>query len=138
MCIKSEKCVIAIITSIILGIITGALFFNGTIAITRITRVLIFALGVANLGELTLLATSKSEKNKYCVCKYGNCSLFAALGSIVVSIISIVLPIVAEVVGFSVLIGLLGFFFFLNLFSMLITLNCSIECRERCDCGYNE
>lgn len=125
---KNNTCIIFLIISILLGILSGILFFYGVIPgiSTFVTLSFVFAL-VTSFALTVLFVCNKSSKT---ICRYGVCAI---LGSSITLLLSIVTSILATgIILFTILVSLLiasTFFTFLIFYSLLYCL-----VKETCKC----
>lgn len=116
---KKCSCVIAaIISSILLGILTAFLQISGVVTIT--TTFLWVALGIAvvYLGVLTLSSALASRNDQYnCLCDALEATLTGILGTVLFSVVLLAIGIVATSILSAVLAGLTVGFLALTLTS---------------------
>lgn len=121
---------IAVVASIIIGIITA--FFRITAVITVSSAFLWIVFGVAIVYlALTLAATAVADDNRLGNCVYTTLStlLISILGTILLSVVLLAITFAATSVVGAVLTGLLLFFFSL----MVSSVACLVKCFARCN-----
>ena len=122
----SGGCCLAIIIAIVLSFVVGILFFVDLIpAIFLLLGTgLIFAVGII----LTLVAVAAFGKDNIscCVCKFGICLLIGAIGTIITSIIALLIDVFAGSIIIAILIGIFVFFFVLMIISFIKFILCLI------------
>lgn len=131
-CCTRYKCncaIIALVVSLIAGIITAFLQITAAIALTPVFLWILFGISVAVLLTLVLSASLQSTTG-ICSnqCAVLNTVLIGILGTILVSLILIAVGITATSIVSAILIGLLLFFFTME----LTTLACYIRCAQGC------
>lgn len=131
-CKKEYGIIIPVIISAILAIVVGFIFT--TAIVTGLIPLLYTIIALATFFLITLIVISllRSRREDYCICEYGPGLLFASLGAIVFSAITIALTVGATAIA--VLVGIITFFvalatieFFLFIFCILKS-NC--KCRD--------
>ena len=131
-CKKGYGIIIPVIISAILAIVVGFIFT--TAIVTGLIPLLYTIIALATFFLITLIVISllRSRREDYCICEYGPGLLFASLGAIVFSAITIALTVGATAIA--VLVGIITFFvalatieFFLFIFCILKS-NC--KCRD--------
>ena len=83
---KNNVCILPVVVSIILGIVIGALFFAGTIAVGIIIIPLIIGIILAVINLILLYVTAafgSKRETKECVCNYGGCLTLGAFVTLV-------------------------------------------------------
>lgn len=132
MCDKTNECLTAILISALLGLGIGFAFFSGVI--TGIIQALwiAFGIGILSLILLIILPTIAKGEQERCICKKGECLLLGALGTIVLSIISLSITLATASAGFAILIGALGAFLALTILAIANLIRCLIKATCRC------
>lgn len=133
MCDKTNECLTAILISALLGLGIGFAFFTG--AITGIIPALwiAFGIGVGTLVLLTILPIITKGEEARCICKKGECVLLGALGTVILSIVSLTITLATASVAFAILVGVLGGFLVLTILALANLIRCLIRttCRYR-------
>ena len=121
---------IALIASIVIGIVTAFLQITGVIGIT--TTFLWIVLGVAIVYLAVLLATAPFAQRSTCkcLCSAINALLIGILGAILFSIILLAIGIVATSVTTAILSGLILVFFSLTISSAACLIKSLTSCEE--------
>lgn len=130
MCDKTNECLTAILISALLGLGIGFAFFSGVI--TGITQALWIAFGIGILSLILLIILPTKGEQERCICKKGECLLLGALGTIVLSIISLSITLATASAGFAILIGALGAFLALTILAIANLIKCLIKSTCRC------
>ncbi len=138
---KEDRCIVPLLISTILGILIGALFYTGTLAVSIIMTPIIFATVFAAVTLILLFvgATFATKKeSKECICKYGGCIIFGGIGSLVADFLALTFfsSLASGNVLFAFLIGFAGLFFVFNLVSFVEILVCLV--KGNCDKDYED
>lgn len=136
-CKCSYRCnCVTIIISILIGVAAGIIF-----AITQIPVIVIFSLIslIGSVVSLAFLLTSLGianlgrEANAFskCICSEGKCILIGSIGTLVTSILSLIIGAAGGIIFSTLLFGLNVFFFVWTLISILSFIWCLINktCR---------
>jgi lipid-A-disaccharide synthase-like uncharacterized protein len=129
-CGKRRECSgIALIASLIIGIIAAFLQITGVITLTPIFSIVAFGIAIVYLA-VTLLAASLSQGTTECngCCTSLNATLIGILGSILFSVILLAITFAATSVIGAIVVGALFFFFSL----MITTIACLAKCLASC------
>lgn len=129
-CGKRRECSgIALIASLIIGIIAAFLQITGVITLTPIFSIVAFGIAIVYLA-VTLIATSLSGGSTECngCCTSLNVALIGILGTILFSVILLAVTFAATSVIGAVVVGALFFFFSL----MITTIACLAKCLANC------
>ncbi len=129
-CCKTSCTVIAIVTSLIIGIITSFLRITATITLTP--AFLWVLLGIA-VGYLAITLVSGAIFRKECcndLCTIVTTFLVGVLGTILLSIVLLAIEFVATSIIGAILTGGLLFFFFLTLTSIACLVRCFLNCND--------
>ncbi len=122
---------IAIIASLILGVIAAFLQITGVITIAPVA--LLVALGIAVVYlAITLVATSLAQHSVSCrrVCDTLSVLLFGILGTILFAVILFAITFAATSVIGALFVGALVFFFALTLISTACLAKCLLNCDD--------
>ena len=130
MCFKGCNCIISATVSILIGVVVGILFYNALLP--AITTAVIITLIFAALAFLLLTIIGVSEKGDECVCKVGKCVLLGASLTLVLGLIASILTLATAVIGYAILVGLLGAAFFFTLFGVIELIGCILKCKYNC------
>lgn len=119
-------CLIAFITSVVLGIIIGALYF--TAVISAITTALWISLGIAGVALVlfTLILLFARREAETCIISNGPCLVTGIIGTIVSLLIAFTVTLATGTVVSAVIVGFVAFFVFLTILSLLQLLLCLI------------
>ena len=129
-CGKRRECSgIALIASLIIGIIAAFLQITGVITLTPIVSIVAFGIAIVYLA-VTLLATSLSHGATECngCCTSLNATLIGILGTVLTSVILLLVTFAATSVIGAIVVGALFFFFSL----MITTIACLAKCLAGC------
>jgi len=122
--------ILAIVASIIIGIITGMLRFMGTITITPAFAWVLFGIAVVYLAILLIASGSPFiSRQSCCVCPSLGVLLWGILGTVLTSVILLGITFAATSIIGAIIAGLLLAFFTLTLTSTV----CLIKCLANCD-----
>ena len=125
---KCSCTILALIASLVIGIIGAFLQITAVITVTPVILWVLFGIAVALLGLLALSASAGSGKSCPENCTILNTLLIGALGTVLFSAVLLLVGIVATSVVSAILVGLVLFFFSLA----LTTLACYIRCLAGC------
>lgn len=131
-CCKTSCTVIAIVTSLIIGIITSFLRITATITLTPAFLWVLLGIAVGYLA-IVLISGAIFRKDKECcndLCAIINTLLVGVLGTTLLSIVLLAIEFVATSIIGSILAGGLLFFFFLVLTSTACLVRCFINCND--------
>lgn len=122
--------VIAVVVSLIIGIITA--FLRITAAITVTPAFLWVILGIAVVYLAVILITSAVFRRGCCesLCSTVNALLAGILGTVLLSVVLLAVEFAATSIIGAVLTGALLFFFFLSVTSTACLIRCLFECGE--------
>lgn len=122
--------VLAVVVSLVLGIITAFLRITGTITLTP--AFLWVLLGVAVVYLALTLFTATLSRNECCegFCSNVTTLLAGILGTILLSIVFLAIEFVATSVIGAILTGALLFFFFLTVTSAACLARCLFNCES--------
>lgn len=121
---------LAVIASVIIGVVTAFLQITGTITATPTFLWVVFGIAVVYLGVLVVAtAFSRRTEANSCVCSVLNTLLIGILGSILFALVLLAVGIVATSVVSAILVGITLLFFALTLTSTA----CMV--RSLADCG---
>ena len=123
---------IAVIASVIIGIITAFLQITAVITVTTVFLWVVLGIAVVYLA-LGLLTSSIPGKRKKCVCERLRAQLTGILGTVLTSIILLGVAFAATSVLGAIIAGLLMFFFSL----MITSTACLVKCKENCDYSFD-
>lgn len=130
---KNKVCILNLLISILLGVLTGVAFFFCLLPGIAKLPLFVFLTGTFILvGFSFLLGLSRHSK---CVCHYGRCVLIGSVLSIILSAIACILRIVAFNICFAILVALFVTAFFFTIFTFYAFLSCLLKencysCRE--------
>ncbi len=131
---RNECTLVAVIASIVIGVIAGILQFTAAIAVTP--AFLWVALGIA-VVYLALLLLSSAYFNRRdargCVCNTLSVVLAGILGTALTSVILLGVTFAATSVLGAIIVGLLLFFLSLTITSVA----CLVKCTAGCEEGYS-
>ena len=121
---------IAVVVSLILGIITAFLTITGAIALTP--AFLWVLLGIAVVYLAVTLVAAALARNECCegLCTIINALLVGILGTVLLSIVLLAVTFVATSIIGAILTGTLLFFFFLVVTSTSCLVRCLFNCND--------
>ena len=145
MCKNYNVCILPVVIAVILGILTGALFFAGTIAAGIIAVPLIIGIIFAIITLILLYNTAAfgdRKETKECVCEYGRCLALGGFVTLVSSFLALtfVETLDAGAIVSALLIVIFGFGLILNFLSFVGLLVCLVNnnCyRKNIYCKYD-
>ncbi len=119
----------AVLSSLLIGIITAFLFITGVITVGNAFLWVILGIAVVYLAVLLVATALNGDKdNCGCICTVINSILAGILGSALFSVILLAVGIVAASVVSAILVGLLLFFLSLTLASSACLVKCIADC----------
>lgn len=122
---------LAVIASVIIGVITAFLQITGTVTATPAFLWVVFGVAVAYLGVLVVAAALSGRGDPTgCVCSALNALLIGILGSVLFALALLAVGIVATSVLSAILVGITLFFFALMLTSTACLVRYLVNCRS--------
>ena len=120
---------VAVIASVIAGIVAAFLQITGTITVTPAFLWVVFGIAVVYLGGLVVVTalTRRTEQGR-CVCTTLTTVLAGILGTILFSVVLLGVGIVATSVVSAILVGLLVLFSALTLTGTACFVRCLADC----------
>ncbi len=126
-CNRCECTCIGLILAVLAGVTLGVLFSLGFVA-TGIIFWALLATGVAAFFAAPVYAALSDERDRNCFCRNKLTYLVGAIGTVVASVIGLLISPVATVLLVSIITGLSVFFVVLLLSVLVCITNCL--CRE--------
>ena len=120
--------IIAIIASIVVGIVTAFLQITGVITITNTFLWVVFGIAVGYLAVLLFGAAFARNTDCRCVCNSLNTAIVGILGAILFSTVLLAVGIVATSVTTAILGGLVLVFFSLVISGTACLVRCIASC----------
>ncbi len=128
---KSDCTGIAVLASIVIGIITAILTFTAAITIAPVFYWVPFGIAVLFLALTYFVTTfARSSDTQGCLCRALSTLLTGILGTILTSLILLGVGFAATSVLGAIITGALGFFFSLILTTVACISTCSTDCRD--------
>ena len=132
---KNNVCILPVVVAIILGIVIGALFFAGVIAVEIIAVPLVISIVFAVITLILLYVTAAfgmKKETKECVCDYGRCLALGGFVTLVSAFLALTFlaSLIAGGIVSAILIGIFGFALILNFLSFVGLLVCLV--RNNC------
>ncbi len=122
---------VAIIVSVIAGVVTAFLQITGTITVAPVFLWVVFGIAIVYLGVLVVAAAlSGAEESDGCLCTALNTLLAGILGTITLAVVLLGIGIVATSVLSAILVGILLLFFFLTITSSACVVRSLTSCRS--------
>lgn len=122
---------VALIVSVILGVVTAFLQITGMITVTPAFLWVVFGIAVVYLGVLVVAAAlSRGEETSGCLCDALTTLLSGVLGTALFAVVLLAVGIVATSILSAILVGLLLFFFCLTLTGAA----CLVRSLSDCGC----
>ena len=127
---RTSCTVIAIVASLIIGIITAFLRITAVITLTPAFLWVVFGVAVAYLA--VTLVSSALFRNGCCenLCNIVTALLAGILGTILLSVVLLAIEFVATSIIGAILTGALLFFFFLTITSTACLVRCFLNCND--------
>lgn len=129
---KNCDCIIIPIISVILGIISGIIVYNITLAAIMTAVWIAFGLACAISLVLVYLTTNARRSDEACLNNYAYCLPIGIVGTIVTAIVALVITIVSASIARAIVFGLGAAFFFTMLFSFIALIICLMKQKCRC------
>ena len=128
---KCNCSVLALIVSLVIGIVAAFLQITAVITVTSVFLWVLFGIAVAFLGIL-VLSSALQGRNGACFdqCTVLNTVLIGILGTILFAVVLLLVGITATSVISAILVGLLLFFFSLTLTALACYTQCVLNCAE--------
>lgn len=121
---------LAVISSLIIGIITAFLQITGVITVGNAFLWVVLGIAIVYLAVLLIAAALKDDDESCtCLCTIINSVLSGILGSALFSVILLAVGIVATSVVSAILVGLLLFFLSLTVTSSACLVKCFTDCE---------
>lgn len=126
-----NACCIAVLVSIVVGIVVGFLFFSGNIPF--IVTALWIALGIAGVALVLLVVAlfvgvaNPPTALSICLCKHAICLLVGIFGTIVLAIIALSTVLATGMISIIIIIALGAVFLSILLISLVSFLICVIN-----------
>lgn len=129
-CSCRNRCsVLAIVASVILGVVTAFLQITGTITVTPVFLLVALGIAVVALGVLVVaFALARRDVLSECVCTTLEVLLTGILGTILFSVVLLAVGIVATSVICAILVGLVAGFFALTIAEAACLIRCLADC----------
>jgi len=141
MCRDYNVCILPLIVSIILGVVIGALFFTGVIAVGILGIPIIVGIIFAIISLILLFVVAAfgiKKETKDCVCEYGSCLALGGLITLVSGflVLTFIASLVAGAIISALLVGIFGFALILDFLSFVGILICLIRknCKNKNTC----
>lgn len=132
-CCCRYKCsctILALIVSLVIGIIGAFLQITAVITVTPVILWVFFGIAAAILGLLVLSTPLRSGRTCQEGCSILNTLLIGILGTILLSAVLLLVGITATSVVSAILVGLVLFFFALSLTALACYVRCTADCTE--------
>ena len=131
MCNCRNNCTsIAIVASIIIGIITAFLRITGVITVTPAFLWVVFGIAVVYLAVvLATTAIAEREDTGKCVCPTLSVLLIGILGTVLLSVVLLAIPFVTTSIVGAIVTGLLLLFFSLTIGATACLAKCLAKCN---------
>ena len=122
---------IALVASLIIGIIAAFLQITAVFTLTPIFSIVAFGIAVVYLA-VVLLAAASTQRNQSCnlCCTPLTALLFGIAGTILVAVILLLITFAATSVIGAIFVGALFFFFSLTISSTLCFVRCLLNCER--------
>lgn len=121
---------LAVVASIILGVVAAFLQITGTITVTPVFLWVAFGIAIAALGVVILAAALVRRCAASCLCEALNVLLAGILGTVLFSAVLLAVGIVATSIVSAILVGLTAGFFALTVTGAACFVRCLADCRE--------
>ena len=126
---KCSCAVAALVTSLIIGVVTAFLQITAVITVAPVFLWVVFGIAVVYLGVLVVAAAlARRAERCECSCSTLNTLLAGILGTVLFAIILLAVGITATSVVSAILVGLLLFCFTLTIASSACFVRCLADC----------
>ncbi|MBR5201682.1 MAG: hypothetical protein IKW45_00295 [Clostridia bacterium] len=131
MCNCRNNCTsVAVVSSIIIGIITAFLRITGVITVTPAFLWVVFGIAVVYLAiVLITTAVKEREHTSECVCSTLSALLIGILGTVLLSVVLLAITFVTTSVVGAIITGLLLLFFSLTIGATACLAKCIAKCN---------
>lgn len=127
---RNRCALLAIVASVIIGIVAAFLQITGTITVTPVFLIVAFGIAVAALGVLVIATALVRRYAGACLCTALQTLLTGILGTILLSVVLLAVGIVATSVISAILVGLTAGFFALTITGSACFVRCLADCEE--------
>lgn len=127
---RNRCAVLAVVASIIIGVVAAFLQITGTITVTPVFLIVAFGIAIAALGVLVIAAALVRRHGGTCLCSTLQTVLIGILGTVLVSVVLLAVGIVATSVISAILVGLTAGFFTLTVAGSACFVRCLADCEE--------
>lgn len=127
---RNRCALLAVVASIIIGIVAAFLQITGTITVTPVFLIVAFGIAVAALGVLAVTAAMVRRYGGSCLCSALQTVLAGILGTVLLSVVLLAVGIVATSVIGAILVGLTAGFFALTVTAGACFVRCLADCEE--------
>ncbi|MBE6750161.1 MAG: hypothetical protein E7560_03260 [Ruminococcaceae bacterium] len=127
---RIECGVLAVISSLIIGIITAFLTITAVISVTPAFLWVALGIAVVYLAVLLLSAATAHRAEASCACSALSLAIFAVLGTALFSVVLLAIEFAATSVIGAIITGLLLFFLSLILTSTACFIKCLFNCNN--------
>lgn len=128
---RNECTLLAVIASLILGIVAAFLQITAVITVTPAFLWVALGIGVVYLAVLEVsVALTRRTERRPCVCDALNTVLAGILGTILLAVVLLAVGIVATSVVSAILVGLLVAFLALTLAGTACLVRCTANCES--------
>ena len=121
---------LAVVASIIIGIITSFLVFTATVTVTPAFLWVLFGIAIVWLAVLFIVTATTRRSIRDCLCSELAVILTGILGTVLTSIILLAITFAATSVIGAIIAGVLLLFFTLTLTSTACLIKCIAGCDE--------
>jgi len=129
-CCRRDCTTWAIVAAVVAGVLAVFLQVTGVIVIAPAALTAALGVGLVALAVLLLAMATASGGDGYCLCRSVTAALAGAIGTIVLAVVLLALPLPATGVVFLLLAGLLVAAFTLLLASVACLIRCLTGCNR--------
>ncbi len=126
---KRDCALLAIIVSVILGVVAAFLQISGVFTVTPVALIVAFGIAVAYLAALVVASLVRRTERQGC-CRPLRTVLVGILGTILFSLVLLAVGITATSIVSAILLGLVVGFFTLTLTGTACLVQCATDCAE--------
>lgn len=129
-CICTVSCtLIGVISALFAGVVLGALYFFGILTALIIPLEAVLAFGIiAFFGISAISLVSEKCYLKNCICRLRGIIYTGAVGTILSSIIALLVSLTPGAILSAIVIGLVGFFLVLLIAAIICLVSCTADC----------
>lgn len=129
-CICTVSCkLIGVISALFAGVVLGALYFFGILTAIIIPLQAVLAFGIIAFFGISAVSLLKQKCNlTNCLCRLRGILFTGAVGTILSSLIALLVSLTPGAILSAIVIGLVGFFLVLLIAAIICLVSCTADC----------